>query len=86
MIHVKCQNPATIPTKAATWGNRPRDGDREGRGQAAAEGLLPVDHHERGEERDRHRERDDGDLGGGVERWSREERLDHVHAMRIKPP
>jgi hypothetical protein len=73
-----CQNPATIPTKAAAWATaRARvtvtDGVRRLR-----KALLPIDYHERGDERDRHRERDDADLGGGVEGWSREERLHHA--------
>jgi hypothetical protein len=73
-IHVMCQNPATVPTKAPAWPTTCATVTVTDGVPVAAEGLLPAGHHESSEERDRHRERDDGDRGRGVERWSRQER------------
>jgi hypothetical protein len=41
-----------------------RDRDEDGPGHATTEGLLPIDQHEGSQERDRHRESDNADLGG----------------------
>jgi len=59
-----------------------RDVDNSRFGPTTTEGFLPVDQDKRGQQRDRHREGDDADLGGQVERCRREERLHHDHADR----
>jgi hypothetical protein len=73
------------PDEGAHLRDHLRDGDKDRPGHAAAEGLLPVDHHQGGQQRDGHREGDHADRGGQVERSRRQERLHQVHADDDQP-
>lgn len=77
--NVMCQKPATIPTKVAAWATAwatftVMDVVRRPRNPSCRFSTMSA-----GQERDRHGERDHGDLCGCVERWRHQEGLHHVH-------
>jgi hypothetical protein len=83
--HRHPRDPQDVPkasdhaNKGAPLRDHMRNGDKARPGPSTPEGFLPIDNHQGRQERDGHREGDDADQGGQVERRGRQKRLYAVH-------